>query len=818
MPFDPWLAQPAAVLAIATGTFLLAPTLGRLMRVPTLVVQIALGALVGPYGVGLLERGEAIELLGTLGLLMLLFVVGLELDLRGFIRHRRGSIAFGLLSFAIPAALALLSAPLVGFDVGASLLIAAVVASHTLLAYPAAARLGVARDPAVTTTVGGTLLTDVLSLALLAFVSSVGLDGFEPVAAIRLALGLAVVAAAITIVLPRLARAFFRRTDGEAATRFLFMLFAMLLAATAAQAVGAAPIIGAFLAGLALNRLVPNASTVMARVRFVGEGVFIPFFLLSVGMLVDVRVLASAETLRLAAFLIALVVLGKAGAALLAARMLRFDRRRAWLMVGLTIPQAAATLAVTFVGLELGLFGPAMVNAVIALILVSSFVGAALVDRAGRKLALAQPNPDADTGAPHRVLVAVANPDTAEALLDVALLVREPGSAEPILPLAVARDEGDVTARVAAAERVLAHAVVVAAEADVPVLPLTRVALNPAVGVLQAAREQRVTDIVLGWRGDALARQATYGAIIDQVIERTPAQVLIVKIDRRIATTARVHLVLPNAIDHHPGFFAAIATVARLVGALGAPLDALTVRGDAPRLQHRLAVVPGASDWRITAHPLWPDLVRDLQARLRPEDLIVWVGARRGTAVHGPALDRLPALLASLGTGFVGVVPADADTDLTPADVARRGGVAALTDANCIRTHMDDDLTGSFTTLLGTLVAPHRREFAPTLRALVDDEVGFAVELLPGALIAHTRSRGVLEPRLALGMHPRGLEHPRMPGRRHVIVVLVTPSDAPTQAHVAVLANVVRRLHDVGVERLLAAPRPDAVIDALRGP
>jgi Kef-type K+ transport system membrane component KefB len=799
VPIDLPLTNPVWVLAVATGTFLLAPVLGRAWRVPALVVQIALGALVGPHGIGLLERGETIVLLGTLGLLYLLFVVGLELDLRGFLRHRRRSLLFGALSFALPTALALLLAPLAGFGPSATLLIAAIAASHTLLAYPAAARLGVARDPAVTTAVGGSILTDVLSLTLLAVVTSL-VAGGGPLAVPRLLLLLGAAAAAITLLLPRLARAFFRRTDGEASARFVFMLSAMLISAAAAQAAGAAPIIGAFLAGLALNRLVPNASTVMARVRFVGEGVFIPFFLLSVGMLVDVRVLASIETLTLAALLIALVGIGKGASALLAARALRFGRAQGWLMAGLTIPQAAATLAVTFVGLELGLFAPAMVNAVIVLILVSSLLGATLVDRAGRALALAAPLRDQDAGAPHRALVSVANPLTAEALLDVAFLLREPGSDEPILPLSVVRDEGDVEARVAAAERVLAHAVVYAAEADVPVVPLTRVALNPAVGVLQAAREQRATDVVLGWRGESRARTATYGAVIDQVIEHAAQQLLIVRIHRRIATTARAFLILPPAIDHHPGFFAAATTAQRLIVALAAPTEAFTIRGDGERLTRRFRDVPGAADLRFTTLPGWPELLRELQTRVRPEDLILWLQPRPGTAVHTPAIARMPGLLAALGTGFVAIVPSDTDLDLTPADVARRGGLAALLEPERITIALRGDLPASLATLLATLMPRERREFRATLRALVEDDVGYAVELLPGALVAHVRT-SVTTPRLALGIHPDGIAH-RDGLARFVLVVLLSPHEDSAQAHLARLANVVQRLHELGAERL----------------
>lgn len=819
MEFARPLTDPVLIMAVATAAFLVAPFLARWTRLPAIVVLIVLGAAVGPAGAGLLQRDPTIVLLGTVGLLYLMLVAGLELDLQGFARHRGRSLVYGALSFGLPALLALLAAPLVGFGTAAVLLAVAIVASHTLLAYPVAQRLGLARDPAVTTVVGGTLVTDTLSLTVLAVGSALATGDVGLGFLLRLVGSLALYAAVVVLVLPRVARGFFRNTDAEETGRFVFLLTAMFLSAAFAQGAGAAPIIGAFLAGLSLNRLVPNASVVMTRVRFFGDALLIPFFLLSVGMLVDLRVLASLETLGYALLFVALVFLGKGGAGLLAGRLLGFGRAQRWLMAGLSLPQAAGTLAVTFVGLELGVFGPVVVNAIVALILVSCLVGASLVERAGREVVLTRPADLDATAAPHRILVPVANPSTAERLLDVAFLVREPGSDEAVYPISVVRDEGDVEARVAAAERVLAHAVVYAAEADVPVVPLTRVAINPAVGIVQSAREQRITDVILGWRGASSAQRATFGGIIDQVVERGEAQVLVCRLEQPIATVRTAFLLLPPAVDYNPGFFAAAALLKRLLSGLGAPVTALAVKSDAQRLQRRFADVPGALELRFEAAAGWSAVVRTLQERAGPEDLVVMVGARPGTAAWTPALDRLPGLLARLGTSFVAVVPSEAELDATPAEVARRGGVAALLAP--ARVHLDlagDDLAGAVAPLLGDLLEPGGRAYRQVLRALVEDEVGFAAEHLPGVAVMHARHRSVMAPALALGVHQAGLRHPQGRGSVHVLAVLLSPVDGPAQPHLARLANVVQRLHEVGVEPLRAAPDADAVVALLGRP
>lgn len=806
--------NPVLVMAVSITAFLLAPFVSRWLQLPSLVVVIGLGALIGPNGLGLLARGETMVLLGTVGLLYLMFVAGLELDLRGFVRHRIGSLAFGLLSFVLPLLLALLAAPLLGFGWEATLLIGAIVASHTLLAYPIVARLGLARSPGVTATVGGTLLTDTLALALLAVVGALAAGGADtPVVWLRLLLGLGAYVLAVSVVLPRVGRAFFRNTDAEAAVRYVFLLAAMFVSAALAELAGAQPIIGAFLAGLALNRLTPERSTVMARVRFVGDAVFIPFFLLSVGMLVDLRVLLSLEVALLAAALIAMVVLGKGGAALLAQRLLRLDRREGVVMAGLSIPQAAATLAVTFVGLELGLFGPEVVNAVIGLILVSVALGAVLVERGGRALVLAQRAQPAPLARVHRMLIPLANPDTAERLLEVAFLLRDRASDEAVYPLVVVPDEAQVETKVAAAERVLAHAVVVAAEADVPVTALTRVATNPASGILAAARERRVTDVIIGWSGDSSARRAVFGGVIDQVIAHGDEQVLVCRLDHAIATSRRLFVVLPPGIDYGPGFFDAARTLSQLAAQLGVRMSGLAVRTDPQRLQRCFDAVGGPG---IDIDPVgsWPALLERLRRDARAEDLVSVISARRGTVAWTPALERLPGMLAGLGTSFLAVYPSERALRMLPGD--GDDDMVTVRSEHVMTDLRGDDVGTAIASLLACALEPGSPSFAAALRSLSSDDVEFAAELIPHTLIAHARLRGLRRRTVLLGLHHRGLEHPRSQRPIRRVVLLLSPREHDVARHLSALAQLAHALHHVG-ERLDAGDGDaEAVAAALR--
>lgn len=806
--------NPVVVMGVAIAVFLVAPFASRRLNLPSLVVVIALGALVGPNGLGLLARGETMVLLGTVGLLYLLFVAGLNLDLRGFARQRAGAALFGALSFTLPLTLALLVAPWLGFGWEATLLVGAIVASHTLLAYPIVARLGLAQSPGVTATVGGSLLTDTLSLGLLAVVGALASGGdLTPGFWLRMALSFGGYALAVTVLLPRLGRWFFRNTDAEAAVRYVFLLAAMFVSAAFAEIAGAQAIIGAFLAGLALNRLIPETSTVMARVRFVGDAVFIPFFLLSVGMLVDVRVLFSLEVAVLAAALTLLVVVGKGGAALLAQRLMGLDRREGVVMAGLSIPQAAATLAVTFVGLEIGLFGSEVVNAVIGLILVSVLVGATLVERGGRALVLARRAAPPADDVVHRVLVPLANPDTAERLMEVAFMLRERGSGEAVYPLVVVPDQAGVETRVAAAERVLAHAVVVAAEAEVPVAALTRVATNPASGILAAARERRITDLVIGWNGDASARRAIFGGVIDQVIEHGHEQVIVCRLDHPIATSRRVFVVLPPAVDYGPGFHGAARTLVRLAGRLGAPVTALAVRADAERLTRSFAEATGDDAVRVEDVSSWSAVIERLRAEARPDDLVAIVSARRGTVAWAVALERLPAMLAALGTSFVAIYPSERTLRARPHEQAADG--LRIAPEHVMLDLRGDDLDTAVATLLAGAVDPGSRTFERALRALVRDDVGYAVEVVPGTLLAHARVRGIARRLALVGFHHAGLRHPASPIPLTRIALLLSPDDDEVGDHLGALARLAQHLHELPLDARFGDR--DAACAALNG-
>lgn len=356
------------------------PMIIERFRIPGIIGLLVGGLLIGPHGLGVVGSGNTtVPDLGDIGLLYLMFVAGLELDLRLVHAHRKATAIYSALTFSLPMIAGTVAGLAIGFNASAAVLLGSLLASHTLVVYPMIREMGRGDDPAVATGVGATVVTDTLTLVVLAVVSgvTVGNSGGLEIAS-QVVIGLLAVGVGCFLVLPRIARVFLSRFGKARASRYVFALVTMLAAATLAELFGIEGIVGAFFAGLALNRLVPNEGDLMERIEFFGGAVFVPIFLVSVGLIIDPAVMADPETLRLAAIFIGACFGGKALAALLTRPLLGYRWPEVGVLFSLTIPQAAATLAATIVGYDIGLFATNVVNAVLVLIAVSLVLSAVI--------------------------------------------------------------------------------------------------------------------------------------------------------------------------------------------------------------------------------------------------------------------------------------------------------------------------------------------------------------------------------------------------------------------------------------------------------
>jgi Kef-type K+ transport system membrane component KefB/mannitol/fructose-specific phosphotransferase system IIA component (Ntr-type) len=782
MPTSLPINDPVLIFALAMAIFLLAPVLFERLKVPGIIGLIVFGAVIGPNVLNLLERDFTFELLGQVGLLYLVFLAGLELDLNRFNEYRRRSVVFGLLSFGLPMGLSVVFMPMLGFGLPAAFLIGAIIGSHTLLAYPVVSRLGIVKNPAIITVIGGTLVTDTLALTVLAVVAG-SLEGELNLAFWLQLFGiLALYAALVLTLVPRLGRWFFRNVPSQAPAEFIFLMVVLFTTAWAANLAGAEPIIGAFLAGLTLNRLIPLNSPLMTRVRFVGNALFIPFFLLSVGMLVDPGVMTeSAQVWIVAGALIALVHVGKFGGAWASRLLFRYDRDEGMAMFGLSSPQAAATLAVTFVGLEIGLFSETVVNAVIIMIVATVFSGPSVVERFGRKVALKEERKPYDPSeAPRRILIPISNPATADALMDIAFLLRGSDSDEPLYPLMVVRGTEEGTeAQVAEAEKMLSHAVLYAAGADVPVSPLTRVDRNVATGMARAMAETRTSVVVVGWDGRASgSRTAVFGSVLDQLLEQTRQMVIVAKMGHPLNTTQRIVLVIPPMADRHPGIGTALAALKTLTSEVDARLELLVVQDDPDPYRKLVERIKPALPFEIEGVEGWGPLLWELRTRLEPQDLVVVLSSRRGTVTWHKELEKLPSQLSSLvPESFLVMYPPDQEAG--PAAVGIPGQDVLPFGLSPERVVLDLP-GGHYREAMNSLLASHFEDEAriqSVCERLAASEEEFSSEIRPGVALPHALVPGLKQPLMFLGTSREGIRFPHGTDPVRLVLVLLGPMD-----------------------------------------
>jgi Kef-type K+ transport system membrane component KefB len=646
------IKDPVLIFAIVLVLFLGSPIAMARLRLPGMIGLLLAGAVLGPHAFGILARDASFILLGAVGLIYIMFTAALEVDLSAFRKHGVHSVIFGILTFGLPQGLgSLVGHYILRYEWPAAILLASMIASHTLLAYPILSRLGLASNKAVTTTVGGTMITDTAALLVLAVIAGMKTGEVNEAFWWRLGVSLAIFVAGILIGLPMLGRRFFRRFPEDGPGQFVFVLTSVFLCAALSNVAGLEPIVGAFLAGLALNRLIPHQSPLMNRLMFTGEAIFIPFFLLSVGMLLDVRVLfGGLETWGVAIGMTITVIVSKYLAAGAAGILFRYRKEETRVMFGLSIVQAAATLAAVMVGNRIGLFDDAVVNGTIIMILVTCIFGPAVVARFAPIMAQHAAQEPKEVAAARGVLVPLLSHGQAEAAMELALVLRGEDKKAPIYPAFVAAEGGDVARAMADADKILAHAVEQASAADCPVEPIKRVHNDPGRTLVRTRKELGVAHVVVPWdaapsRPQSLPDSETapppsvmpggrtrMGHVVDELTADAGVNVFLSRLPHPLGTCSRVVLLVPPGVVTSPSFADATHVLAHLCKALGASLlvigqdqDASLLRESLGRAaQLRMDVLP------YTSSRAWLQLMTD---NVKGNDFVVLWGVRE----HEPA-------------------------------------------------------------------------------------------------------------------------------------------------------------------------------------
>jgi Kef-type K+ transport system membrane component KefB/nucleotide-binding universal stress UspA family protein len=571
------LTAPTLVFAVLVALVLAAPVLAERVRVPGTVGLVVAGMLIGPGGSGVLSRTGAVSILAELGLLYLVFQVGLGLDLDALRSSRRAGMVVGGLVFVIPMAFGISGALALGYAVSAAVLIGTWWAAHTLMAYPVYERFGVVEDRSVQAAVGGAIVANTAALLVLGTDVRAFQAPLDCMFWAMLVPKLAMLGGLILWALPRVARWFFARMGYDRSVRFLFVLSALFASTAFAELIGVAGIVGAFLAGLALNRLVPSGGVLRERVEFFGCVVLVPIFLISVGMLLDGDVLARSWRPALAGMVFTAVVIVSKGAAVLGAgRLLGFDRAEVGAMFSLSVTQAALTLAGVVVGLDAGVIGLDTVHAVVPVIAVTCLLGTWTANRWAPRLPCPRSQP-LDIG--ESVLVPVSNPDSARSLVRLAAMLVRPESGT-VIPLVVvdpeASDEDLENGR-----KLVARAESMALSQGVEAIGRVRIDGSPSAGVLHAIVEHQATLMLVGWKGYTGAGESIFDSRIDSIVRRSPVPLAVARLvgerfDRILLSIFTGAL----SLERRPGVWLAIEIARRVAARTSVPISILTDSDD----------------------------------------------------------------------------------------------------------------------------------------------------------------------------------------------------------------------------------------------
>lgn len=544
--FTELMREPVGIFLVIMGVILIAPIISNSLKLPEVVGLIGGGFLIGPFGLAILERNETITALATVGVIYLMFSAGAEVDLAQFSRVRRKSLIFGIITFVFPQGLGILLGLALGYNVPSSILLGSLFASHTLIAFPILTQLGLVKNEAVAVTIGATIVTNIIALLILAGVAQTATGDVSALFLIQLVILLIIYALIILIIVPRIGRWFFRRFAGGISLEVQFVLLVIFLAAFFAEAIGMEAIVGAFLAGFAVNATLPRHSLAMTRVLFIGESFFIPIFLLNIGMLLNVGIFfTDGRALLIGAAMVVAVYITKYVAAWLTAKIYDYNHNEVMVMWGLSQAQAASTLAATLVGVELGIFDIAVFNGAVLMILFTCVTSPIITKRFGERInanLVINPDPAPKQSLFSRILVPLANPDSQENLLRLASILATSNKGT-LLPLKITRTS-DKQISVSKNIKQMMDTVSALELAEVQVQPIYRIDYSISKGILHSATENNASMMILGWSADGTVFNTVFGTIMDEVVWESKIPVFVSKITSSILVKKEVTLII----------------------------------------------------------------------------------------------------------------------------------------------------------------------------------------------------------------------------------------------------------------------------------
>ena len=649
------LADPVLKFLLILLIILAAPLLLNKLRIPHLLGLIIAGAIIGPHGFNLVLRDSSIILSGTAGLLYIMFLAGLEIDMADFKRNSTKSLAFGMYTFLIPMILGtVVGIWVLRFNILTSVLLASMFASHTLIAYPIISKLGISKNKAVSITVGGTMITDTLALLVLTIIVGMATGQVNDMFWIRLGVSILIFALIVLFGFPFIGRWFFKHVHDNI-SQYIFVLVMVFLGSFLAQVAGMEAIIGAFLSGLALNRLIPQSSPLMNRVEFVGNAIFIPFFLLGVGMLIDYRTFfTSFETIKVGLIMIIVATAAKYIAAWMTQKTFHLSTDQRSVIFGLSNAQAAATLAAVMVGYNvitgtdangepIRLLNESVLNGTILMILVTCTIASFAAQKGAHNIA-AQDISDKEENKKEseHILIPVSNEETVEELVNLSLAIKSPQNKNGLYALKVIDNHHSDEKALKQSRRVLQTAVNTAAATDTRMKDLLRYDLSVSNAIASVVKEREITDLVVGLHKEKDIPAAFLGHIVESVLAESSVSTFIYKPAQPISTVRRHLIIIPELAEKEIGFNQIIFRLRNVTQNTGAATVFYGSEATLNALKKLLAKKSGEASY-IEFND-WDDFLivfRDI----KPDDTMWIILSRKEGLSYAPAMARIPKYL-----------------------------------------------------------------------------------------------------------------------------------------------------------------------------
>ena len=649
------LADPVLKFLLILLIILAAPLLLNKLRIPHLLGLIIAGAIIGPHGFNLVLRDSSIILSGTAGLLYIMFLAGLEIDMADFKRNSTKSLVFGMYTFLIPMILGtVVGIWVLRFNVLTSVLLASMFASHTLIAYPIISKLGISKNKAVSITVGGTMITDTLALLVLTIIVGMATGQVNDMFWIRLGVSILIFALIVLFGFPFIGRWFFKHVHDNI-SQYIFVLVMVFLGSFLAQVAGMEAIIGAFLSGLALNRLIPQSSPLMNRVEFVGNAIFIPFFLLGVGMLIDYRTFfTSFETIKVGLIMIIVATAAKYIAAWMTQKTFHLSTDQRSVIFGLSNAQAAATLAAVMVGYNvitgtdangepIRLLNESVLNGTILMILVTCTIASFAAQKGAHNIA-AQDISDKEENKKEseHILIPVSNEETVEELVNLSLAIKSPQNKNGLFALKVIDNHHSDEKALKQSRRVLQTAVNTAAATDTRMKDLLRYDLSVSNAIASVVKEREITDLVVGLHKEKDIPAAFLGHIVESVLAGSSVSTFIYKPAQPISTVRRHLIIIPELAEKEIGFNQIIFRLRNVTQNTGAATVFYGSEATLNALKKLLAKKSGEASY-IEFND-WDDFLivfRDI----KPDDTMWIILSRKEGLSYAPAMARIPKYL-----------------------------------------------------------------------------------------------------------------------------------------------------------------------------